>query len=250
MPNWCENRLSVTATNAMMMKAIAEKVLRFDQEENQQVVDFNLLIPMPKEVNIVCGSYGWRTLQLLELDKGLLLTDDLIDEFVKDSKKALRLSLLSKEHNWTVGDFVHWLKDNSNEPDYFYFDLVLGQQYIDNKLKYNAPTWYEWAYENWGVKWNADTQYCDDICEGQTYFCVDFDTAWCPPSEWFTELTHQFPEASFRLTYFEPGMLFAGVQSSTETENCHYEYPDSVEEVFNIAIEFGYSKDDFEFKRE
>ncbi|WP_261764849.1 hypothetical protein [Avibacterium paragallinarum] len=25
MPNWCENRLSVTATNAMMMKAIAEK---------------------------------------------------------------------------------------------------------------------------------------------------------------------------------------------------------------------------------
>ncbi|MFZ7277864.1 hypothetical protein ACLS0F_11445 [Avibacterium endocarditidis] len=250
MPNWCENSLEVSAQDSAMLKSIVEKVLRFDQEENQLVVDFNLLIPMPEEVNIVSGGHGWPSFRLLGLDRLQQLTDELIDEFIKDGKKALRLSLLSREQHWTVGDFIHWLKCYPNEQDYFQFDLALGQQYIDNQRKYNAPTWYEWAYANWGVKWNADTQYCDDICEGQTYFSADFNTAWCPPSEWFTELTHRFPEASFRLAYFEPGMLFAGIQSSDETETCHCEYPDSVERLFNIAMEFGYSKDDFEFDHE
>ncbi|HDR1022209.1 TPA: hypothetical protein QB352_001471 [Pasteurella multocida] len=113
MPNWCENSLEVSAQDSAMLKSIVEKVLRFDQEENQHVVDFNLLIPMPEEVNIISGGYGWPSFRLLGLDRLQQLTDELIDEFIKDGKKALRLSLLSRERHWTVGDFIHWLNGHS-----------------------------------------------------------------------------------------------------------------------------------------
>ncbi|MDK9431172.1 hypothetical protein QP016_10630 [Gallibacterium anatis] len=251
MPNWCENTLEVDTTDATLAKAIAEKVFRFDPKEKERIVDFNLLIPMPEELNITCGSFGDFSETLLRLDQPQTLTDNLIADYITENeRKGLRLSLLSRQNNWTIGNFVDFLRNNPDEQNYFGYDLALGQAYIDNQLKYGARTWYDWAYNNWGVKWNANTQYCDEFNDGNTCFYVCFDTAWNPPNEWVNTLIQTFPDAKIKLTYFEPGIFFGGIESSDETETCYYQYPDSTKQALKIAEEFGYSEEDFEFSEQ
>lgn len=46
-------------------------------------------------------------------------------------------------------------------------------QRLTNRLLYGTETWYDWAWENWGTKWNADNTYW-----GDNY--IEFQTAWSP----------------------------------------------------------------------
>lgn len=66
------------------------------------------------------------------------------------------------------------------------------------------------AYAIWGCKWN--------VCEDSCYPCFNsdgsidcfFDTAWNPPEAWFATLCETFPDIEFTLSFYEPGMWFAG----------------------------------------
>lgn len=66
---------------------------------------------------------------------------------------------------------------------------------------------YEWCIENWGTKWNAVEATIDEDYD-ITYF---FDTAWSPPIPVIHELSRQFPELYFELTFGDPAMDFSGV---------------------------------------
>lgn len=117
---------------------------------------------------------------------------------------------------------------------------------------YASMAWYDWRCKHWGTKWNADTQYFDNdsllYLHKNLSFSVDFNTAWNPPIAWISKLIDTFPNVSIKLTYFEPGCLFGGIKSSNPLDSCYYEYPESVEEMFKIGAEFGYSADEFELE--
>lgn len=68
MPNWCENRLEVfiNETDVNVKNTIVKHIIRFDRDVNEYVLDFNLLIPKPSEVDIACSSIGISSNELLQ----------------------------------------------------------------------------------------------------------------------------------------------------------------------------------------
>lgn len=52
--------------------------------------------------------------------------------------------------------------------------------------KYGAPDWHEWAWKNWGTKWNAsDTEIISDDK-------VEFKTAWATPVQVFAAISKKY----------------------------------------------------------
>jgi len=73
----------------------------------------------------------------------------------------------------------------------------------------NGDGWYNWRIDNWGTKWDVDPKKVNTQ-EFNGQISLDFDTAWAPPLQVIEKLSEMFPTAYFQLTYFEPGMCFAG----------------------------------------
>ena len=67
--------------------------------------------------------------------------------------------------------------------------------YAENKAKYGAGDWYEWAIKNFGTKWGAyDAEKVEPIKGGMIF---RFLTAWSPPAQWFVTTAKQFPKLKF-----------------------------------------------------
>lgn len=247
MPNWCENRLDIIANTADELKTVLEKVIRINDlnkegyQYNDFILDFELLLPMPKELNIDVNSFIDNTVELLKLPADLQVANIALPNPIHHS-----LSTLARDNKlMTIGEYIQWLEQNSDKQQQFGFNLLFGRQYLENIEKYGVGNWYDWRYKNWGVKWNATTQYCPDYDINHTEFSIDFDTPWCAPEAWFKTLIDTFPNVTFKLTYFEPDMFFGGICSSVESENCYYQYPESTSEVKILAKEFGYEDEDW-----
>jgi len=92
----------------------------------------------------------------------------------------------------------------------------------------------------WGTKCDQDEpdqlRVADELLDtGIAYF----DTAWSPPLAALEKLSAMFPDASFGLTYCEPGMSFAG--SAAFKAGTSHDVPADDGEVTRIACEvFGY----------
>ena len=71
---------------------------------------------------------------------------------------------------------------------------------------------YTWCCENWGTKWDAYSQgpIAPESLEGLRKVKLRFDTAWSPPKPVIIKLGQMFPEAIFRLQYWEGGACFQG----------------------------------------
>lgn len=69
----------------------------------------------------------------------------------------------------------------------------LGKAAWHNIRQYGAPTWYEWALQHWGTKWNAYG--CDKDAIGyQDSDALYFQTAWSAPHPVLKKLAERFPE--------------------------------------------------------
>ena len=68
--------------------------------------------------------------------------------------------------------------------------------------------WYEWACENWGVKWNSHTASVDRYSE--TGLALVFDTAWGPPEPIFDLLHERFPGIHAEADYVVEGGMGSG----------------------------------------
>jgi len=72
--------------------------------------------------------------------------------------------------------------------------------------------WYDWCCTHWGTKWDVnDVFIADDVEEDSVTF--SFDTAWAPPLEAFRTWAERDGRVTYRLSYYEPGMMFVGWQS-------------------------------------
>lgn len=110
MPNWCENDLYIRGKEV-------KNVLKFiDNEANDTVIDFDRIIPYPKEYK--------------ELDEKAEAYRRDLGKANKSWFKKFALARVCKKYN-------------VEKPDYFAF-----------KDGFNSGG-YEWCIENWGTKWDA-----------------------------------------------------------------------------------------------
>ena len=75
-------------------------------------------------------------------------------------------------------------------------------------------TWYDWALEEWGTKWNAvraELDYAGQKNKGVAVY--RFQTAWGPPITWQQKIIEYFPWLEFEFDWQEEGMGFAGEMS-------------------------------------
>lgn len=166
MPNWVETQIRIRGKQETIDK-LAETV-----KSDDNVFDFEKIIPMPEELNIVDGSYG---------EKGMRY-----------------ILLMADQHLFTGNDekFINEMEElKKNDPDTFNKCIDLGKQYLSNIAKYGYATWYNWCRINWGTKWNSsDSEY--DGCG-----CYMFRTAWsfCYPV--IEKLSSMFPELEIEFWY-------------------------------------------------
>jgi hypothetical protein len=62
------------------------------------------------------------------------------------------------------------------------------------KEKFGFDNWYDWRYQHWGTKWNADEVIINDNE-------ITFNTAWNTPEPIFIKLSEMFPNVTFEVSF-------------------------------------------------
>lgn len=180
MPSYAYNTLTITCKNKAERNAVQAFVLG-----DEDVFDFDRIIPMPKCLDIVARGDSEAALAAFCLTNSLPLP-----------KAAPCLSQRSLQ------DGDEFLAAHCAEASKK--DLAYGKMIYDNLKQTGYMTWYEWRIDKWGTKWSA---YATSVeVSGDTELLFHFDTAWCAPEPVIEELSRRFPEAEFVLdTDYEGG---------------------------------------------
>lgn len=173
MPNHVENLIILSGEPSEINKML--EAVKSD-EYGLGTIDFNKVIPMPKSLDITCGSITSR---------GIKMVNDYI-------------SNVSRLKNADEPDFEELLKEQTkNVPDESREAWDVGVQAYMNIKKYGCPTWYEWSINNWGTKWNAY-----GYIQGEDYSYnsnqLSFETAWSAPTPVIIALSERFPNIVFQ----------------------------------------------------
>lgn len=195
MPNWVRNELTINFSNDAQKEAYFKIV--GDPGYN---LDFNKIIPMPKELEIEDGSRMSDGLKCVELyaDPNYPLSDPHIPKMTQDEYDAiinhqnnsmpvalgLRKRISADDVNVRVLEvnairesIAVYEKDPAKADERWTEMLELGWQAARNILNYGSPSWYNWAITNWGTKWNVASDEGEIQPDGSIYF----DTAWSAP---------------------------------------------------------------------
>lgn len=177
MPNWCT--VIIKAKTKEEFLKIKEMLL------NNGKVDFNNIIPMPKELDILCQDIpkGFSIKQQREIkEKANAQYNDKIsqEEFLQNTLKELKKD---EEIKSIIEDKTQMFMDKNMVEEY-----IKG---IFNEKRYGYKDWYEWSTKNWGTKWNAGET---NINENK--MLIAFDTAWTPPKPILEKIAKQ---ADFRV---------------------------------------------------
>ena len=70
--------------------------------------------------------------------------------------------------------------------------------------------WYHWRCENWGTKWDINTDELDILYEDDDSIKLLFNTAWGPPEGIHDKIITDLDFISVSWFYDEPGMQIAG----------------------------------------
>lgn len=163
MPNHVQNRLKIVGKKEQI-----EEVLNAIKGDNE-VIDFNKIIPMPSELDIPSSSEGEIGLAII--------------------KKKLGAKTRYMED-------VYAERFNEFEDDVKERMINAGLNYLRNIIKYDCPTWYEWCRENWNTKWNA---YDTELKNGNEIW---FNTAWNNVAEKIVrKLSLIFPNVAFKYSF-------------------------------------------------
>ncbi len=164
MPNYVMNLLKLEGDTKKI-----DEVLRAVQKDDTGLgsLDFNKIIPMPESLNMECGS---------QQRDGLAAYAD----YVTKNNQA-------EQHYW------------KRHPEITDEVWAMGKQSYENFQKYGAPTWYEWANEHWGAKWNAyeeSKMECTDSVRA-----LSFQTAWSMPLPIVLKLSEMIPDAKLSILW-------------------------------------------------
>lgn len=185
MPNWVK---TIVKTKPDVLNDIMKRY------SEKGIFSFAKLIPMPKDLDIECGSRGEEGLMYLFIES----TDD---EYKMKINKAFHD--LNIFHNDIYKDKrFEEIEDNykkyKNDSD-FKESIELGKQYLENYEKYGHCNWYEWRCNNWGTKW--DINQCS--YKGDTLI---FKTAWDFSYKIIEKLSKLYPTAVFDCKFADEGI--------------------------------------------
>jgi hypothetical protein len=196
MPDWAYCDLLISGPDVPRVLRSIESEAKAD--ETYTAFDFNKVIPMPPSLNVEAGSQS-EVAYLCAKNEGLGHYADY--PWVKDNGITTPAELCKH--------FAQVFKDSDRPEDHDYNDydtmVALGHQLIENERLYGAQTWYEWAYENWGTKWNAVYSTVRDHDDDGAR--ITFQTAWSPPLPVVHALSRQFPDHTFTLIYEDPYII-------------------------------------------
>jgi hypothetical protein len=80
---------------------------------------------------------------------------------------------------------------------------------IEERLKFIGDNWYDWNVRNWGTKWDVavpdnDSYHETEIIEEWSDRLIySFNTAWSPPAPAIENLSSQYPNLTFTLSFEE-----------------------------------------------
>ena len=169
MPNHVTNRLEIKAD-----KETVQKVMNFlkgepDGDNSPCYIDFNNVIPMPKELLIEASSSGEMGMRYI----------------IAMQRKPFNSQDELKTIQWIESQTEKVRKEA----------LQLGAAYLRNLGTYGYATWYEWSIATWGTKWNAYNQEFDEPN------IIWFDTAWSGVPQLIQKLSEIFPDVEFHYAY-------------------------------------------------
>lgn len=117
-------------------------------------------------------------------------------------------AMVTDETSYSNPVFAFWniikptdLEAYVKQPDH---SLPLAEQ-----LKFQTNDWYAWNVRNWGTKWDVANHDEDKYPETELYDEGDeslsyrFNTAWGPAKEAILNLTEQYPNLNFTLSFEE-----------------------------------------------
>lgn len=207
MPNWVVNKLQVIGANTKnILKNHIKQVI--DGKCVEDVFDFNTIHRMPDSLNITEGGIQQEAITYYLTERLTKKPNEIIlDKYITNLFDA---NYCEKVHQKVVDKLLDvqnniYQKGRYGEKDITLDDLYnMGQQYMDNYIKYGAFTWYHWSIDNWGTKWNA----CDTTWNKQYPNEVWFNTAWSVPEPIVKKISEMYPNVQFRLDYAEEQVAF------------------------------------------
>ena len=182
MPNWCQNEVSIYGDKKDIEKIKAE-VFTVDKGNKQPYLDFNKVIPMPKELENTTSP-----------------ASVVPDEYVR--MRELLKSTPSIQSIWVGGTQIK--NDTWSEK----FLTANQSEYL--KKTYGSNNWYDWKLQNWGTKWNIDGDSIHFYDEDNDRIELHFDTAWSPPEEIASSLRERYEDIDMSWFYREDAMEFSG----------------------------------------
>ena len=163
--------MSNCVRNIMKMEGIATLPL-FATEDGEIYFDFNKIIPMPKSLDIVTGS--WEFLAIEAINRML-------------SQRRYSFQQGYSKPQMSDNEYRGLLEIHEKTEEEL---LELGLQYITNKVKYGATSWYDWCCDNWGTKNNSYSNW--QVSEDT----IIFDTDGSNPEPVMLKLSEMYPEAT------------------------------------------------------
>jgi hypothetical protein len=108
---------------------------------------------------------------------------------------------------------------------------ITPEEKAERIAKYGYDNWFDWRFENWGTKWDAQEPY---ITEKENGLTIGFDTAWSPAIPYVKQVAKMFPDLIFDLYFMETGEWFAGrVTAKNEDITEQYGEPMQVDDDGN-----------------
>jgi hypothetical protein len=98
--------------------------------------------------------------------------------------------------------------------------------------KYGYNNWYDWRYEHWGTKWNADEVYISDNE-------ITFNTAWCNPQPLLVALSRKYPDIQFNISFADEDFGHnTGTYILKDGNEIDCYFPEGgTEEAYELALE-------------
>lgn len=199
MPNWCTNVLTIKKSVAEEFLLRKDTIKDYKGEHEGYVVDFNILKPMPEELNVTAGGSNEQEMYIYLSDKGQKgLVDVLRDKTLANKFRAFEsdVHFEKAETAWMraaerAGELLKSGKESKIEEAY-----NAGKVLVENYEKYGSIHWYDWCSKNWGTKWNGGEASIEPVNDEE--ITISFDTAWCPPEGILEELAKR---SDFSLEY-------------------------------------------------
>ena len=173
MPNHVYNRIRFYTDPETKARIILDVM---NDEDGPGSIDFEKLIPMPKELDITDGSMtdAGEKLYIMYLSRLAETGESPDTEAARDIRESI-----------TKGDPV--LEDR----------FELGERAVRNRELYGSRSWYGWSIDNWGTKWNAYTLGEEPPDDGT----IAFYSAWDAPFPIVEALSEKYSGVTMRLEY-------------------------------------------------